>query len=273
MRCNVALSLLCLLAAGLSASAQEQPRLRLVSERTHNTYLSYWPKTTDRWLGGLRKHDLAFYNDTVMPGAYQFWDGMMPGVHSPLYNISAVQPAERFGNANREFPWSGPAGLHDSPNSKSFRFVSFPKDKAILWWRERLPYDGGRPSYVWQYPAGTIFGEVLLVTDPEGNDYTFELRTRLRTEKGWVNNAFRPFTTYLELVSRVKELAPNWKEKPELVALVTGKDARDEVWRLRNHHDLVTFDATALASYLPAIDHDLVKKLLDTPFKSALGQE
>jgi hypothetical protein len=265
-------ALLIFLLAASAAQAQETPRLRLVSERMHNNYLSYWPHSSDRWLSDLKKQDIVFYNDAVMPGAYQFWDGMMPGVHSPSYNISAVR-SEPIGNANREFPWGSPAGLHGSPNAKSFRFVSFPKGKAIAWWRQRLPYDGGRPSYVWQYPTGTIFGEVLLVSDPEGYDYTFELRTRLRTEKGWAMNAFRPFTTHAELASRVKELAPNWKSRPELVALVSGDDSRDEVWRLRNQHDLVTFDSVAVSTPLPAIEHDLVRKLLDTPFRSALGQE
>src|ERR1700676_5593152 len=117
-----------------------------------------------------------------MPGASQNRGGGLPGVHSPSYNIRAVR-SEPFGNANREFPWGSPAGLHNSPNFKSFRFVSFPKGQSILWWRERLSGDGARGSFVWLYPVGTTFGEVLLVTDPENHDYTFELRTRTRSEK------------------------------------------------------------------------------------------
>ena len=54
---------------------------------------------------------------------------------------------------------------------------------------------------------------------------------------------------------------------------IWGEADREETSRLVNKHDLVSIDATALATYLPAIDHELVKKLLDTPFKSALGQE
>jgi hypothetical protein len=255
-----------------TAPAQEKSRIRLVPERRHELYLSYWPKSNDRWLNELKTQDIIFYDNEVMPGAYQFWDGMMPGVHSPSYNISAVR-SEPIGNANREFPWGAPAGLHDTANSKSFRFVSIPKGKAIYWWRQRLSLEGARASYVWQYPAGTVFGEILLVSDPEGNDYTFEMRTRARTDSGWQANAFRPFTTHAELAARIKQLVPNWKTRAELVQIVEGKLEREEVWRLVNRHDLVTFDATALASYLPEIDHDLVRKLLNTPFKSALGQE
>jgi hypothetical protein len=252
--------------------AEERQAVRLVSDRTHKLYMSFWPKSNDAWLNSLKKKTLVFYNDEVMPAAYQDFGGGLPGIHSPSYNISAVR-SEPIGNANREFPWGSPAGLHRSPNFKVFRFVNLPKGKAIYWWRESLAGDGGRSSFVWQYPTGTTFGEILLVSDPEGYDWTFELRTRTRTEKGWSVNAFRPFTTQAELAARVKELAPNWRERPELVKLVKGEDPSEEVRRLVNDHDRVAFDTTALVTHLPAIDTKLVRKLLDTPFKSALGQE
>ena len=251
---------------------QEQDALRLVSDKTHEVYLSYWPKSNDTWLNALKKKDLIFYNNRVMPPAYQDFGGALQGVHSPSYNISAVR-SEPIGNANREFPWGTPAGLHDSPNFKAFRFVHIPKGQSIYWWRQRLNGDGPRGTFIWQYPTGTTFGEVLLVTDPEGSDWTFELRTRTRTDKGWTMNVFRPFTTQAELAARIKALVPNWKKRPELVAIVTGEDENEDTYRLVNRHDLVTFDATALSTSLPAIDHELVRKLLDTPFKSALGQE
>jgi hypothetical protein len=234
--------------------------------------MSFWPKSTDPWLNQLRKKHIIFYNESAMPPAYQDFDGALPGVHSPSYNISAVR-SEPIGNANREFPWGSPAGLHESSNFKAFRFVHIPEGEAIYWWRQRLPRDGARGTFVWQYPAGTVFGEILLVTDPEGYDMTFELRTRTRTDKGWTMNAFRPFTTHAELAQRIKKLAPDWKEKPELASIVTGDDSGEKILRLTNNHDLVSFDATALSTPLPPIDHDLVRKLLSTPFKSALGQE
>ena len=205
--CLLALAGILAIGAAL-APAQDEPRLRLVSKKTHDLYLSFWPKSNDEFLNELKKQDLIFYDDRAMPPAYQDFSGALQGVHSPSYNISAVR-SEPFGNANREFPWGSPAGLHDSPNFKSFRFVAFPKGKAVLWWRERLAGDGGRGTFVWQYPAGTTFGEMLLVTDPDGNDWTFELRTRTRTDKRWNVNAFRPFPTQADLVKRVKELVPD----------------------------------------------------------------
>jgi hypothetical protein len=259
------------LAQEKTSESPGKPRLRLVSDQAHDVYLSFWPKSTDPWLNELKKKDIVFYNDQVMPAAYQDWDGGLQGVHSPSYNISAVA-GEPIGNANREFPWGSPAGLHDSSNFKAFRFVVLP-DEPIRYWRQRLPRDGSRGTFVWQYPTGATFGEILLVTDPEGYDWTFELRTRTRTDKGWTMNAFRPFTTPAELAARVKELVPNWRDRPELVKLVSGAPEKEETRRLANAHNLITFDSTNLITYLPAIDNELVRKLLQTPFKSALGQE
>ena len=252
--------------------AEKKPPLRFVSEEKHALYRSFWPKSKDPWLNNLKKKSIIFYDEEVMPKAYQNWDGALHGVHSPAHNISAVR-SEPIGNANREFPWGSPAGLHVSPNFKAFRFVDLPPGKTIVYWRERLQGDASPGSIVWQFPAGTTFGEILLVTDPSGNDWTFELRTRTRTDKGWTMNAFRPFTTQAELAARIKQLEPRWKSKPELVQIVKGQSEKEEVQRLVNQHDLVTFDATALYTHLPEIDHALVRKLLDTPFKSALGQE
>ncbi len=260
-----------LVIGGSAALSDAKPRPRLVSQRTLDNYLTFWPASSDPWLNQLKKKNLLFYDDDSMPPAYQDWDGALQGVHSPSYNISTVR-SEPIGNANREFPWGSPAGLHDSPNHKAFRFAHFPEGKSIVWWRERLARDGGRGTFVWQYPAGTTFGEILLVTDPEGYDWTFELRTRTRTDKGWMMNAFRPFTTQAELAARIKELVPDWQKKPDLVKLVKGEADREEKSRLMNQHDLVTFDSTALETSLPAIDQALVRKLLKTPFKSALGQ-
>jgi hypothetical protein len=258
---------------GTAQDAQDETTpLRLVSDKTHALYLSFWPKSKDAWLNALKKKDLIFYDNQVMPPAYQDFGGALQGVHSPSYNISAVR-SEPIGNANREFPWGAPAGLHDSPNFKAFRFVHIPKGQSIYWWRQRLAGDGGRGTFIWQYPAGATFGEILLVTDPDGSDWTFEMRTRTRTAKGWSVNVFRPFTTHKELATRIKELVPNWAKKRNLADIVKGEDENEDVYRLVNQHDLVTFDATALSTSLPAIDPKLVRKLLDTPFKSALGQE
>ena len=56
------------------------------------------------------------------------------------------------------------------------------------------------------------------------------------------------------------------------MVIAAASPQKEEAYRISNNHSLVTFDSTALVTTLPAIDDDLVHKLLDTPFTSALGQ-
>ena len=69
-----ALALLTLVSPAFS---QDGPRLRLVRDRDHELYLSYWPKSNDPALNALREQQLIFYNEDVMPPAYQDWDGAL----------------------------------------------------------------------------------------------------------------------------------------------------------------------------------------------------
>src|SRR5262249_16035399 len=126
------------LAAGASlVAAQEQTGFRLVSDKTHELYLSFWPKSNDACLNALKSTHLISLDNDLMPPAYQDFGGALQGVHSPSYTMSAVR-SEPIGNANREFPWGAPAGLHESSNFKAFRFVHIPKGQSIYWWRQRL---------------------------------------------------------------------------------------------------------------------------------------
>jgi hypothetical protein len=250
------------------AATKAAPRLRLVSKSLHDTYLSYLPDTTDDWFNALKDKDLIFYNESAMPMAYQNGGG----IHDPFYNISASKPAEPYGNGNFEFPWGKPAGLRLSKNSRSFKFVYIPPDQSIwYWWVQQ----GGETVYKWQYPQGTVFGEVLLVADPKGYEYAFEVRTRLRGEEEWKVNVYRPFGTPAELANRVKELVPDWENDPALVKLVDGVPADDDGnFHLYNPHPKVIFNRVALTQTLPPIDHGLVRRLLtETKFRSVLGLE
>ena len=76
---------------------------------------------------------LLIYSDAEMPKAYQFFDGAFPGVHSVSYNISA-NGSEPFGNGNREFPWSHPAGTHRATNLSTFRFLWLSQGFTGIFW-------------------------------------------------------------------------------------------------------------------------------------------
>jgi hypothetical protein len=252
--------------------AQNQKNFRLVSDERHAMLMRFLPRTEDPWLKQLKTRNIIFYSSEEMPPAYQIWDGYLQGIHSIFYNISADKPRELFGNPNLEFPWKGPAGLDHSDNAGSIKFVVLPDDRPILCWRERMVHDTHpEGTFRWVYPVGTVFGEILTIKSPEGWDYTFEVRTRTRTAKGWAANVFRPFASPAELADRIKRLETNWRQQRDLLAWMDRGELN--VSRLVNEHPRTVVDRTALQDVLPALKPELVKKLLtETPFKSVLGQ-
>jgi hypothetical protein len=246
---------------------------RLVSDADHERLLQFIPSNLP-----IKNKKIVFYTEREMPPAYQIWDGMASGVHSPHYNISADKPREQFGNPNLEFPWGATAGLENSDNGGSIKFLVFPDNgKPILWWRERLPHDTDpRGTFRWLYPDGTTFGEILTVRSPSGYDYTFELRTRTKQDGRWTIDVFRPFAKPQELEARVKELRPDWRDHEETATFVRSlRRPRLQRVRIRDRHpQRIVIERTAVEHELPPLPEKLVARLLtETPFKSVLGQE
>lgn len=257
------------------------PPVRLMSAQREAKLRRALPRVDDPQVARLLKDPgLILYTHREMPKAYQFWDGMFPGVHSAEHNISANN-REPHGNGNREFPWGSPAGTHRARNVSSFRFLRLPQDaqgqvRPVVWYRHRLPGDrsGG---YAWTFPLGTVFGEVLALRGPDGHDYTFELRTRTRQNGYWAVDAFRPYPNAESLSARIKELRPDWSKQPKLTQLVSHLDAPRKlpVQTLADRMPAQrVFRETMGVDNLPPIDDDrLVMELLTgATFRSAAGE-
>jgi hypothetical protein len=223
---------------------------------------------------------LILYTDHEMPRAYQMWSGDLQGVHSPYYNISA-NGSEPYGNGNREFPWGAPAGTHRTKDVEAFRFIWLPRDEndkplPVVWYRKRLKGDSNK-GYAWTYPVGTIVGEVLAMTGPDGYAYGFEMRTRTREYGYWDVDVMRPYPTSAALARRIKELRPDWEEQPNLVrelehleGPITLKSKTLADKQPARH----PFVQTMGVDTLPAIeDNKLVGELLaGATFHSAVGE-
>jgi hypothetical protein len=208
------------------------------------------PKTEDAGLKAVFDKKLIFYTEKEIPRAFQFQEGL----HDAYHNISATQPVEPFGNANREFPWGNPAGTHRASIVK-FGFVHLPK--PIRFWDERV-FRPVHPQYPmarrWVYPNDTIFGEVLL--NKQGK--VFEVRTRKKINNKWTGvNAFRPFVT---------------REEYDAFVIGNGGDPGRpsvSIRQLKNQHPIEVINSTAAIDTLSAIDKKIVDKGLAQPFKSA----
>ena len=273
-----ALGLLTLLGGRLSARRDASP-VQLVSRTKQRRLRDMMPQVNNPKIQQLLNDpELIFYTNEEMPPAYQSWSGSLQGVHSPSYNISAGG-SEPFGNGNREFPWSAPAGTHRTRNVSPFRFLRLPRNEEgkllpIVWQRRHLRGSNSR-GYTWRYPVGTVFGEVLMMRAPSGTRYTFELRLRFRRQARWAVNVFRPFPTAEHLAKRIRQLRPNWQQQPQLARLVRHLEEPIKLVRqtLADNHPVRSFKQTIGVDNLPPVGDDLlVQELLTgTTFVSALG--
>lgn len=278
-----AISLLICEARAADRPARPTPStpFRLMSEMKNARLRSYLPRVADPEVARLlRDPRLILYTEKEMPPAYQDWDGALQGVHSPSYNISA-NGSEPFGNGNREFPWSTPAGTHRCESVSTFRFIWLPRDDEdrplpVVWYRKRFPGDNAE-GYAWVFPVGTVFGEVLRMRGPDGKDYTFELRLRIREYGEWAVDVLRPFPTARELAIAVKQHRPAWRQNEQLAKFVSHLEEPVEMQELKlkaRHPAKVAFQESMGIDSLPATGDDgLIAELLtQTPFRSSLGE-
>lgn len=223
-----------------------------ISEDRAKLYNQFWPKSTGNRLAGL-KGRVHWYDDESIPAVYQVWDRGLAGGFS---HVGAAGDT-----ANNEFPWRNPAGVAQGSNVKTLRFVKL-TDKPILWWRG-VRENGSFAAFKWRYPEGTIFGEVLLVSSPQGLDHTFEVRTREKKGDGmWTMQAYRPFPTRQDLDKALSKHG-----------LDTG-NMRAFFRHLDSGHRANGFVADAWLAPLNPLPAAIVSKLLDdTPFQPSRGKE
>lgn len=285
MKRTAILSWICVcLWASIAQAADQEPTaapFRLMSAQKEARLRKLLPKLGDDAMQALLDDKrLILYTEEEMPRCHQDWDGSLPGLHSPYYNISA-NGSERFGNGNREFPWGTPAGTHRATDLYTFRFLYLPQDDSgktlpVVYYRKHLRGDTTQ-GYAWMYPAGTVFGEVLCLKAKDGVAAAFELRVRKRDQVSWDVDVFRPFPTAESLANRVKELRPEWEQTPALAKLVAHltEDKALPLGRLvDNHPSRRVIDQAMGVDSLPAINDDkLVLELLTTTtFASAHGE-
>lgn len=214
--------------------------------------MSFWPKTDEEITERIRQR-LVFYTEGAIPPVYQAWD---KGKASGAVFVNGGQRT-----ANLEFPWRSTAGLDDCPNAKVIRAVAL-ESNGLRWWPEKLS-NGASNGIRWEYAPGTVFCEILLVTDERGGDHTFELRTRRKVPAGtWVVNVYRPFPTEDSLREAVAKRGFRYPD-------VTGQRLTKQSVNVRESdgravRGLVSFEA----DFVPVADlrarPDLVRDLLDT---------
>ncbi len=89
------------------------------------------------------------------------------------------------------------------------------KPLPVVWFRKRLHGDQNK-GYAWTYPVGTIVGEVLAMTGPDGYAYSFELRVRTAGIRLLGCQCAASLSNLRRFARRIKELRPDWEDQPNL---------------------------------------------------------
>lgn len=269
----------------LCSAAAAEPPARLMLHEQEAKYRALFPTLDDPdWQRVLDSPALILYDETTVPPAYQNDEGGFVSIfHNPAGRLDT-----KFGtgNPNREFPWKTAGGTDDAKGIVVCRMMKLPKRPEgghwpIVWWESKLKmtfFVDETTCIRWIYPRGTVFGELLLQTAPDGTLVPFELRFRERLHDSWDVAAFRPFPTGADFVRRVKELRPDWQKDPKLSRLVRAVELE---WKfpkspLRDSNpDREAFRSNLPTFQLPPIgDDQLAKTLLaSTPWEDASGDE
>lgn len=210
---------------------------------------SHWPADCPPRLAAL-KEKVRFYDARTMPQCFQSASDTGYALHSTGYNLAGT--LDPFGQANVEFPWGAPAGLHQSPNFRAVRFCYFPAPALV--WKQRLtiaaaPNQDVYDSYLWEFAKGTVFGEILLVKDKDGREHPFEIRLREKAAKDWKPEVYSPIRTVADLFA-------------------VAEPAGTRRVELRNNHVLKIVEYKSDLIELPALDARILRRL---PFAKGAG--
>jgi hypothetical protein len=152
----------------------------LCGKERHDGLMKFWPKA--KGLDYLRREGLILFDEKSMPRLYQVTDEGRWSVLSPDGQTSV----------NNEDPWNVPGGI--APGTvKKFGFLQVTAENPILWWHGRKS-DGTFNGIDWRFQEGTRVGEVMIVTDAEGWEYTVLVRTKRKRSidfNDWTDQEYR----------------------------------------------------------------------------------
>jgi hypothetical protein len=226
------------------------------------------------------------------------------------------------GNGNLEFPWANPAGTDSAKNAGDYKFFIPPASGPMATVAKLQKHQVGEQRYkengldmvkpiydqvggmhmgrsntspvaAAAVQVGTVVGEVMTVSSPDGKSFPFTVRTRTMTPEGWKFDVFAPFANAEELLAAVRA-RPAWAENPQVIAFLKQMEkgtakvsdisssfatpasrVNSETEKLgpsAPHTGTEVLQKVALAQELPPLPPKLVEELLtQTPFKSVFG--
>jgi hypothetical protein len=260
--------------------------------------LSRLPPIDDAWLNDvLSNSDTMFYDRSVIVPGYQdsygdnreFPVGFRPNTIDP--GLIAVPTGHRdlfirIGEFN--FPFGRTGGVDVAGNTFVVDFWKLPREggsllPVVYWKREPSSFTH---RWEWMFPIGTVFGEMIFVTDSSNASHIFEIRARTRLATGWASDAYRPFVTaddFARALERKRNEKAAWGANPAVNRLIQflRDNSTLKATTLKATH--YTGASSSVGSAFPAVDGAvdplpavddesfIAEMLHENPFKSAKG--
>ncbi len=207
--------------------------VEILPESIVSDLLSRMPPVWDPWLRDiLDSSDTMWYDRSVIVPGYQdsygddmsFPVGFRPNtIESGLINL-AVPGGHGWlfiRSGEFHFPFGRTGHPQDARNTSVVDFWRLPRENGsllpVVYWNYNP--NGNTHRIEWMFPVGTVFGEVILISDSTNRSHIFEIRTRLRQRDGWEVDIYRPFPTaesFADALELKRQERANWMSSPSI---------------------------------------------------------
>jgi hypothetical protein len=263
-------------------------RVSVMDSEQESKYRSLLPHTTSDKLNALFQDPNLIFMDK---------EHMVPGYQDPSTPVTGERSTEAgfkgagfatdspFTNKKGHLKlWSSGFGLENSPNAKSFHFIQLPRNedgslKRIKVSSTLTPVPDGGTLYDWEFPVGTVSGEVTLGTDSNGQHHVLQVRLRTKDQKEgpWAADIYKPYPTRESLTDKLALIAKGdstLAAEAEKVLRGLNKPPRLRAISLgMNDYEKGDLNSHGGTETLPEMSEALTFGLLREPFKSSLGTE
>ncbi len=263
--------------------------IHLLPQERERVYRSILPQVENAELAAVLKDpNTLFFDKSVMVPGYQDPSLPVAGVRTTEEGFRGAGFASKANQLylNKEGHlrmFHSGVGLEGATNSGTFHFIHLPKDangnlQKIKVSKKIIPPDETF-TYDWEFPVGTVSGEVVVNKDSQGNLQVLEIRTRKKDQPNgsWAPDIMRPYPTAGSLREKLSSIAKNSPDlKPEaeqLLMHLSNPNRLSAVQISRDGYQKGNFSTSGGTDWLPNMSGTMIKTLLATPFKSTLGIE
>ncbi|NDC23879.1 MAG: hypothetical protein EBZ49_07095, partial [Proteobacteria bacterium] len=193
--------------------------IQILSSKTLGHYRAMLPEVLDPEIDSILKDENTFfYDESSLPSGYQDASKSVVGVRKSG-DSTFVKGAPFIDTSTKKLKvFSHGVGIDPHSSVKVFHFIRRPQRTDGTFETIKLKKTRGSDyredgeTWNWEFPVGTVSGEVLYSLDSSGEPHVLEVRTRKKSANGkneWESNIFRPFNAEADLLLALEELKKN----------------------------------------------------------------